>query len=382
MEELKAYRHRYQPAALRNFTKQVFVTYGVPEADAELAAAALVHADLLGIESHGLALLARHGSYLVGIDQRSVHPRPDIRILRETPSTAVLDGDGGLGVVVASRAMQLAMTKAQAVGSGFVAIRNGRHFGAAAHYSLMAADEGLIGLAMCNAPGTQVAPTFGRAARLATNPISVAAPTRSQPTFLLDMATSVVAAGRLSLAIRDQVPIPEGWLLNRDGQPSTNPHDFAAGGTLLPLGSRPELGSYKGYALSATVDVLAGVLSGTGYGAMLSGRTSGVFLGAWQVEAFMALDEFRDLLDQALSTMRDTPPVDGANQILTPGEREWRTAQERERVGIPLRVEVQADLMELGRRTGVDFPESIGVLAQTRGATLTEVEWNEQSRQR
>jgi LDH2 family malate/lactate/ureidoglycolate dehydrogenase len=345
------------------FAGKVLEAYGIPEADAELAAAALVHSDVLGIESHGLALLAKHGSYLVGIERGDINPRPNIRPLRETPSTAVLDADDGLGAVVASRAMHLAISKARSVGTGFVAVRNGRHFGAAAHYSLMATHEGMIGLAMCNAPGTQVAPTFGRAARLATNPVSVAAPTRSQPTFLLDMATSVVAAGRLSLAIRDQLPIPEGWLLDRDGHSSTNPHDFAAGGTLLPLGSRPELGGYKGYALSVTVDVLAGVLSGTGYGAMLTGRTSGIFLGAWQVEAFMALDEFRDLLDQALSALRDTPLLDGATHILTPGEREWRAAQERERDGIPLRHDAEADLMEVARRTGVQFPESIGVVA-------------------
>ena len=137
MSESQARQQRFEASALHRFAAQAFVAYGVPEADAELAAAALVHADLLGIDSHGLALLAKHRSYLVGIDDGSINPRPDIRTLRETPSTAVLDANGGLGVVVASRAMQLAIRKAHVVGSGFVAIRDGRHFGAAAHYSLM-----------------------------------------------------------------------------------------------------------------------------------------------------------------------------------------------------------------------------------------------------
>ena len=349
-------RPRYDAGDLRRFTAEVLVRFDVPEDDARRAADALVHADLLGIDSHGVAHLPDHKSYVVGFRNGWVNPRPTVRVLRETPGTALLDGDGGMGVAVAPRAMELAMEKASAVGCGFVAVHNSRHFGAAAHYTLMAVERDMIGIAMTNAIGRHMAPTFGREPRLATNPLSVAAPTREEPPFMMDIATTVVAAGKLEIAVREGTSVPEGWILDKLGRPTTNPHDFYEGGTLLPLGGKPETGSYKGYALAVMVDVLAGVLSGTGYGAMLQHRVQGIFLGAWRVDAFVDVDAFKTMLDEALRTLRNTPPAEGYDRVYTPGEREWRTFQERSRLGIPLHPKVVEELVKLGREVGVDFP--------------------------
>lgn len=347
---------RFAAEDLRRFTAQVLMRLEVPEEDAALAAEALVHSDLLGIDTHGVAHLPDHKSYVVGLRDGSVNPRPRLRVLRETATTAVLDGDGGMGVVVAPRAMALAMEKAAAVGCGFVAIRNGRHFGAAAHYSLMAAARDMIGIAMTNGRGFQMAPTFGREPRLATNPISVAAPTREGPPFMMDIATTVVAGGKLEQAVREGRSVPEGWILDKHGRPTTNPHDFFDGGTILPLGGRAETGGYKGYALAVMVDVFSGVLSGVGSSAMLSGRTQGIFLGAWQVEAFMPAEEFKAMLSEALRLLRETPPAEGYQRVYTPGEREWLTFQERSRLGIPLHPAVVERLRAVGEELGVPLP--------------------------
>ena len=358
---MTAERPRYAADDIRRFVTDVFVRLDVPPEDARTGAETLVHADLLGIDSHGVAHVARHPGYVPGLRGGWVKARPDVRVLRETPSTVVLDGDGGLGVAVAPRAMARAIEKAAVNGCGFAAVRNGRHIGAAAHYSLMALGRGMIGIAMCNGPGTAMAPTFGREARLSTNPMSVAAPVGEGPPFMMDFGTSVVAGGKMELAMRDNRPVPAAWLRDKHGQPSTDPRDFWAGGTIPPLGGDAETGGYKGYALAVMVDIMSGVLSGTGYGGMLGLQVQGVFLGAWQVEAFLPLGDFTSTLDKALGTLRDTPPVDPRQRVLTPGEREWSTQEERSRLGIPLHPTVVEELREVGRELDVPFPSALRV---------------------
>jgi len=358
-----AARPRYAAEDLRRFVTEVFERLDVPPEDARVGAETLVHADLLGIDSHGVAHVARHPGYVVGLRGGWVNPHPQVRVLRETPSTVALDADGGLGVAVAPRAMARALDKAAAVGCGFAAVRNSRHIGAAAHYSLMALDRGMIGIAMCNGPGTAMVPTFGREARLSTNPVSVAAPARQGAPFMMDFGTTVVAGGKMELALRDNKPVPAAWLRDKAGRPSTDPRDFFAGGTIPPLGGDAETGGYKGYALAVMVDVLSGVLSGTGYGAMLSLQTQGVFLGAWQVEAFLPFDDFTGMLDKALGTLRETPPADGHERVLTPGEREWSTQEERSRLGIPLHPTVVEELRGVGTELDVRFPSAVPVSA-------------------
>lgn len=360
---MTADRPRYAAEDLRHFVTQVFVRLDVPQEDARLGAETLVHADLLGIDSHGVAHVARHPGYVVGLRGGWVNPRPNVRVLRETPSTVLLDGDGGLGVAVAPRAMARALDKAAAVGCGFAAVRNSRHIGAAAHYSLMALERDMIGIAMCNGPGTAMIPTFGREPRLSTNPMSVAAPAHEGPPFMMDFATTVVAGGKMELAVRDNRSLPPGWLRDKHGQPSADPQDLWAGGTIPPLGGEAETGGYKGYALAVMVDIMSGVLSGTGYGSMITLQTQGVFLGAWQVEAFLPLGDFTGMIDKALGALRETPPAAGHERVLTPGQREWTTQGERSRLGIPLHPTVTAELREVGVELGIPFPSALRVPA-------------------
>ena len=353
----------YSAEDLRRFVMEIFVRLDVPQEDASVGAETLVHADLLGIDSHGVAHLARHPGYVAGLRGGWVKPRPNVQVLRETPSTVLLDGDGGLGVAVAPRAMERALDKAATVGCGFAAVRNSRHIGAAAHYSLMALERNMIGIAMCNGPGTAMIPTFGREARLSTNPMSVAAPARQGPPFVMDFGTTVVAGGKMELALRDNRPVPAAWLRDKHGRPSTDPRDFWAGGTIPPLGGEAETGGYKGYALAVMVDIMSGVLSGTGYGSMISLQTQGVFLGAWQVEAFLPLGDFTGMLDKALGALRETPPANGHERVLAPGEREWSTQEERTRLGIPLHPTVVTELRELAAELGIPFPSAVRVPA-------------------
>src|SRR5215211_2086258 len=206
--EAQATHQRYAAAELIDFTTRVLVANGMPEADARRGAEVLVDADLMGIDSHGIAHLATHGGYVPGFRSGSVNPNPDIRAVRETPSTALFDADRGFGPLVGYRAMQLAIDKAKAVGSGTVAVTNSRHFGAAGYYALMAVQEGCIGMAMTNA-GPWMVPAGGRKKMIGTNPIAVAAPAGNEQPFLMDMATTTVAMGKLEIALREGKPIHE-----------------------------------------------------------------------------------------------------------------------------------------------------------------------------
>ena len=342
---MTAERPRYAANDLRHFVTEVFVRLDVPPEDARTGAETLVHADLLGIDSHGVAHVARHPGYVPGLRGGWVKARPDVRVLRETPSTVVLDGDGGLGVAVAPRAMARAIDKAAATGSGFAAVRNSRHIGAAAHYSLMALERGMIGIAMCNGPGTAMAPTFGREARLSTNPMSVAAPVGDGPPFMMDFGTTVVA----EMAARNRGPWLRDW-------PSTITRLWAAD---PPLGGDAE--TSPAGTLRRDGRRHAGNpprAPGTG---MLGFQVQGVFLGAWQVEAFLPLGDFTSTLDKALDALRETPPVDPRQRVLTPGEREWSTQEERSRLGIPLHPTVAEELREVGRELDVTFPSALPV---------------------
>jgi L-2-hydroxycarboxylate dehydrogenase (NAD+) len=241
---------------LGTFVVQVFTRLGVPPADADQAADVLIAADRRGIDSHGVARLK---AYCDLIAAGRVQPRATVTVLRETPCTAALDGGNGLGLVVGPRANAIAIEKALAVGTGWVTVRNSTHFGIAGYYALTAAERGLIGWSMTNA-ARAVIPPGGAERMLGTNPISVAFPAGdTEPPIVIDFATSAVAYGKVQIAMRAGKPVPEGWIVDRAGQPTTDPHAVAAGGALLPLGGDMETGGHKGYCLGALVDVLCGV---------------------------------------------------------------------------------------------------------------------------
>ena len=348
---------RIKADELRSFTKEVFVRSGMPAEDAAIAADILVETDLRGIDSHGVAHLGGPFSYAEELKSGLHNLKPRIRTIRETTTTALVDGDNGFGLIVAYRAMELAIRKAKEAGIAMVTVTNSHHFGASQYYSTMALPHDMIGLSMTNC-AAQVVPTHGSKPMLGTNPLSFAVPAGKESPYVLDMATSAVAFGKLEIAQRKGVSIPQGWAVDKDGNLTTDPKDGFEGGALLPLGSSAELGSYKGYGLAVLVDILAGVLSGMGYSATLSEEDGkmGHFFGAIRIDGFRPVDEFKAMMDDMLATLRATPPAPGKERVLVPGQIEHETKQERSRQGIPLHPEVLNGLKEQAQKLGVDSP--------------------------
>ena len=246
---------------LADFTKSVFLKIGCNTEHADTATKALLSADLRGIDSHGVARLS---GYVRLWEATRVNATPDIKIIHETPSTAVVDGDSGLGLVVAPFAMQVAIEKAKQVGTGWVSVQNSNHFGIAAYHAMMALENDMIGIAMTNA-SPLVAPTFSIDKMLGTNPICVAAPAGIEPAFVADLATTTAANGKLEILQRKNLQTPNGWVQDKDGNASNDPHALKTGGALLPLGGDRDHGSHKGYALGAVVDIFSALLSGANY---------------------------------------------------------------------------------------------------------------------
>ncbi len=350
-------RPRYDAARLRGFTAAVFQHYGVPAADAAIGAEVLVDADLAGIESHGIAHLPWHPGYAPGLRRGIVNPKPAISVLRDSPVAAAWDSDGGVGVIVAKAAMDACMAKAAATGMGMITVRNGRHFGAAGYYAHMAAKRDMVGMAMCNVPPIGLA--AGGAERVyGTNPIAFGAPVEGQHAFLLDMATTAVAGGKLEIAMRQGKPIPFGWAVDADGNDSDDPAILRKNGALLPLGSRMETSSYKGYGLGLMVDILSGILS-AGASGLFSDRQKleqGFWFAAWRIDAFRDPAEFKADMRRLVDTIRATKPAPGRDAVLVAGDPEAIARADRTANGIPLDAETTDKLTALGVEVGTPFP--------------------------
>src|SRR5215470_5600556 len=239
--------------------KAILRGWGMPEDNAEITAEVLAWSDLHGIDSHGISMIPRYDE-LRRKDRVRLDARP--RIVSETPVSAVVDGGGGIGHVPAHFAMSTAIAKAKTSGMAAAVVRGSAHFGAAGFYTLMAANAGLVGMACTSASSVQVAPTFGKQARLGTDPWSFAAPSADGVPFLLDMATTTVAAGRIRNKSNEGLPTPDGWVMDNEGRPSNDPEIMKKGGFLTSLGGSPENSSYKGYGLAAMVNILGSCLSG------------------------------------------------------------------------------------------------------------------------
>jgi len=347
---------------LRRFSSRVFERFGVPEEDAELAAGVLASADLRGIDSHGVARLK---TYVDMLELGRINPRPRLSIVRESASTATVDGDNGLGLVVGPKANGIAMAKAAEAGSGWVSVRNTNHFGIAGWYVLEALKRDLIGWAMTNSTKL-VAPIFGAERRLGTNPIAIAFPGLEEPPIVIDMASCAAAFGKVEIALRAGDPIPEGWAIDREGHSTTDPRRMVDGGAMLPLGSDRERGGHKGYALALMVDVLSAVLSGANWGPFTPpfalrqevpdrsvGKGIGHFFGALRIDAFIEPAEFKRQIDDLARTMRATKPAPGSKAVLLPGDPEREAEVERSRAGIPLPGPVVEELRELSNRLSV-----------------------------
>jgi len=347
----------FQYEQLYSFTHAVFIGMGCSFEHATIATKVLLSADLRGIDSHGVARLS---GYVRLWQAGRINAQPNIRVIHETPSTAVVDGDQGLGLVVAPFAMTIAMQKAAAVGTGWVAVQNSNHFGIAGYHAMMALENDMIGMAMTNASAL-VAPTFSVEKMLGTNPIAVAIPAEHEPPFVADFATTTAANGKLEMLQRKGLDTPFGWVQDHQGQTSTDANILKKDGALLPLGSDREHGSHKGYAMGSIVDIFSAVLSGASYGPWappfpayipmpenMPGKGLGHFLGAMRVDAFRPAVDFKNHMDNWISRFRNATPIDGQTRVLIPGDPEREMETKRMAEGVPLLSVIVEDLEKTG----------------------------------
>ncbi|MBT33785.1 MAG: malate dehydrogenase [Thalassobius sp.] len=352
----------YDYKKLENFCKNVFMSIGCSEEDASLAAEVLISADLRGVDSHGVARLI---GYVRLWEKDRINPKPNIKVIHETPSTAVVDADKALGLVAAPKVMDIAMEKAEKAGTCWISVKNSNHFGIAGYHAMKALSKDMIGMAMTNA-SPLVSPTFSKERLLGTNPIAVAIPSGNEAPFVADFATTTVANGKLEILQRKNENAPEGWVQDRDGKPTTNASAVKEGGALLPLGGDRVHGSHKGYCLGSVVDIFSAVLSGAGYGPWAPpfvsflplpekpvGEGLGHFFGVMRIDAFRPADEFKQHMDNWISRFKSAEPIEGEERVLIPGEPETEMEIERKEKGIPLLPPVIKDLKTLADKFGI-----------------------------
>jgi len=331
---------------MRATLEDMFQHVGMSPEDAAQSADVLVFADLRAIETHGVSNMMR--SYMERFAAEDINPRPDWKVVRESMSTATIDSDSGHGLVIGPLAMNMAIEKAEKTGIGSVAVGNGRHFGAAAYHAMMALPHDMIGVAM-TVGGINVLPTWSSEPLIGLNPIGFAAPTRNEAPFVFDAAMSSVAGNKATLAKRLGVQMMPGWIADENGTPIMEETDVPEKSYMLPVGGTRELGSHKGYGLSVMVDILCGVLSGTGPGFVVKGRAEqGKASGgaathhftAYKVEAFTDLDRFKDDMDHFMKTLRESKPAPGNDRVVYAGLPEHEDNIERSANGIPYHPEV------------------------------------------
>lgn len=355
---------KYSYTDLFSFVKKIFLKIGCSEKDADMSASVLLSADLRGVDSHGVARLS---GYVRLWEAKRINAKPVIKIVHETPSTAVVDGDAGLGLVVAPFAMQVAIDKAANVGTGWVSVKNSNHYGIAGVHAMMALKHDMIGISMTNASAL-VAPTFSVERLLGTNPIAVAIPAGNEQPFVADFATTTAANGKLENLQRKNKNAPTGWVQTKRGEPSTNANELKNGGALLPLGGDREHGSHKGYALGSIVDIFSAVLSGANYGPWvppfpayvpmpenMPGEGIGHFFGAMRIDAFRPANEFKKNMDKWIERFKTSKPVDGVERVYVPGEPEAEFEKQSIKNGLPLLKAVVDDLCILGEKFDIPF---------------------------
>ncbi len=351
-------------STLHAFAQNIFLKIGCSSKDATIAADSLLAADIRGVDSHGIARLT---GYVRLWEAGRINAEPSIKIIHETPSTAVINGDAGLGLVVAPFAMRVAIDKAKAVGTGWVSVKNSNHFGIAGSHAMMALKYDMIGIAMTNASAL-VAPTFSTERMLGTNPIAVAIPAGNEQPFVADFATTTAANGKLEILQRKNEATPNGWVQTKTGAPSIDANELKNGGALLPLGGDKEHGSHKGYALGSIVDIFSAVLSGANYGPWvppfpayvpmpenMPGEGIGHFFGAMRIDAFRPADEFKFHMDKWIKRFSSSDTVKGHDKVYIPGEPEIEYERERIQNGIPLFDSVVEELKVLGKRFSINL---------------------------
>ena len=349
---------------LEKFTRTVFEKMGCSPEDAKMATDVFIAAELRGYSSHGMI---RIKDYFQLWQARRINVNPDVKIVHESPSTAVVDGDGAIGMIAATKSMQIAIEKAKSAGTGWVSTRGSNHFGIAGYYSMMALEHDMIGICMTIA-NPLVAPTFSVSQMLGTNPISVAVPAGIHPPFVADFSTTPIARGKLAVAAKMGESVPKGYVQDVDGNSSTNPDILKEGGSMLTLGGTREQGSHKGYCMSAIVDIFSAVLSGANFGPFCPpsvaylpvkkekvGEGTGHFFGAMRIDAFQTPDAFKSQMDKWIETFRTAKPAKGHDRVMIPGDPERENEERISKEGINVLVPVQKEMKEIAGELGIDF---------------------------
>lgn len=348
---------RCPPDVLARHCAAILRHHGLPQAAAQTVADSLVHANLRGVDSHGVT---RMGIYVERLERKLVSPDPAIRIVEDREAAFAVDGGNGMGAVVAMRALDMALERLERFGTVSVGIRNSNHYGAGAYYAERAAGADAAAFLYSNAPPT-MAPWGGVDPYFGTNPYTFAVPAGRHPPIILDMATSVVARGKIILAAAAGNPIPAGWAIDAEGSPTTDA-EAALQGSVLPFGGP------KGYGIAMMIDVLAGVMTGAAFGPRVGDlyhgleapQNVGAFIQLTHVGAFMPVESFKQRLDTMIDEIKASRPGKGTGEVLVPGEVESRTAEDRARGGIPMPPSLLAELDRLGEAAGVSLQEAIG----------------------
>jgi LDH2 family malate/lactate/ureidoglycolate dehydrogenase len=351
---------------LLQFTSNVLIKMGFSESHANESAKVFLAAELRGHSTHGVI---RIGDYYKLWKAGRINVNPQVKVIHETPSTAVIDGDSTLGMIPAKLAMETAIYKAKNVGTGWVAVKNSCNFGIAGYYAMMALEHDMIGMTMTNA-SPLVAPTFAAEGMLGTNPIAVAIPAGTQPAFVADFATTPINRGKFTIAAKKGEKLKMGFAQDKYGNPTDDPTILEQGGSMLPLGGDREHGSHKGYCLGAIVDIFSSVLSGANFGPYVPpmvaylplleksvGDGLGHFFGAMRVDAFRPANDFKNSMDEWITTFRNAKPAQGQEKVLIPGDLERESETRVKENGIQLIPQVVDDLKAIAHSFSLDFGE-------------------------
>ncbi len=355
----------YNATTLTKLVVELLDRCGVSQDDATVTARVLVAAEMRNIPSHGLLRLS---DYIRMLLSGRINAKALPEVVHQTASTVTLDGDNGLGPVVANKAMRHAIEKAKECGTGWVAVRHSNHFGIAGYYAMQALSHNMIGICMCNA-NPLVAPTFSAAGMLGTNPLAVAIPAGTEPPVVADFATAVIARGKVDLLHKKGLPIDEGFIQSPDGRPTRDPGVLTRGGSILPLGSTRKFGSHKGYCMAAIIDIFSALLSGASFGPFVPpsvawlplknnspGKGTGHFFGAMRIDAFLPAGDFLKGMDLWIKTLRQAQPANDTERVLIPGDPE-REAEERNAInGVFIQEKVKEQILNLCDDLKVNFP--------------------------